>query len=1344
MQLNSFFILITLLFFGGSLYAQVGINADDSEPDSSAMLDIKSTDKGMLIPRLTTAQREAISNPATGLLVYDTDESSFFYYTGTVWQFLSTSNPVFVYNAAADVIRLPDESTADFVFGAPALDGTGFSNDYQRFFFDKSKAAFRAGEVNGDQWDEVNVGDFSVAFGRNTIASGEGSFAQGNNADALGNFSFAAGERVTAHQDFSLAMGDNVNANNFGSVAVGADLQADGLGSVAFGLGNTAHSYMEMVVGSYATNYTPIDPFDFNENDRLFTISNGQNSTLRSDALMILKNGNTFINGALTIDNAYTFPTTDGTNGQALVTDGSGSVSWTTLTDNQQLTLSGNTLALEDGGMVDLGSYVNTDEQTLSISGSDLTISNGNTLDISAVNTDNQDLSLSGNTLSLTNDGTTVDLTAFSNSMVDADNNTKIQVEESANEDVIRFDIGGSERLVLSQNSHGRTLMHLPNNYSNIFLGVDAGLKNGTGNDNSFIGFEAGKNNTSGNSNVFHGHQAGYSNATGIENLYIGERAGYKGIGSRNVMIGYNTGHEALGSDNVFIGQRAGYNEIGSNKLYIENTNANAANALIYGEFDNNLLRINGTLNINGAFSFPTTNGTNGQVLQIDASGSLVWSSLTDNDNQDLSLSGNTLSLTNDGTTVDLSGYDQELSISGSDLTISNGNTLDISSVNTDAQALSLTGNTLSLVNGGSVDLSTTQFFSYNNNLLKPNTSIGDIANDDFVFGSTQLDNDQGTNDDDHRFFFDKSKAAFRAGDMDNGSWNEPNLGDYSAAFGSNTQADAYSFATGLSTQATGEYSFAAGRSNIVSGDYSFSAGRNNTVSRDNSFAIGENNTVGGNHSFAAGRGNNAPSYGETTLGLYATTYSGGNSSFYDANDRLFTIGNGTDLNNRSDAFMVLKNGNTFINGALTIDNNYTFPTADGINGQVLQTDGSGGLTWSSLTDNDNQDLSLSGNTLSLTNDGTTVDLTAYSNSIVDADNNTKIQVEESADDDEIRFDINGAQEFKMSQNANGIPLFFIGDDNTLIGGNTGGPMTTGAQNTFLGNDVGIGVQTGSDNTLIGYEAGRLSSGTNNTYIGSGAGKLSSSASNNVFIGYQAGANETNSNRLYIDNNNTASPLIYGEFDNDLVRINGALDVTGNITGALKSSSIETVGGDMTISAIGWGMNFEIDTDANSSDKYQWFSDNNEVMTLDGSGNLAIDGGLTENSDIRLKKNFQRIEQPLAKIEALNGYYYHWKNRIDTTQQVGVIAQEVEAVLPQLITTDSDGFKAVEYTKLTALLIEGIKAQQQQIDDLKAENTALKAQTAKINQLESMLLELQAQVSEQQAEASNTVSSEKK
>ncbi|MBU2553267.1 MAG: hypothetical protein KKF98_02335 [Bacteroidetes bacterium] len=85
---------LVFLFTAFCLFAQnVAINYDGSEPDASAMLDVSSTDKGMLIPRMTQAVRIGISNPATGLLVYQTDESDgFYYYDGSGWVSLSTSS----------------------------------------------------------------------------------------------------------------------------------------------------------------------------------------------------------------------------------------------------------------------------------------------------------------------------------------------------------------------------------------------------------------------------------------------------------------------------------------------------------------------------------------------------------------------------------------------------------------------------------------------------------------------------------------------------------------------------------------------------------------------------------------------------------------------------------------------------------------------------------------------------------------------------------------------------------------------------------------------------------------------------------------------------------------------------------------------------------------------------------------------------------------------------------------------------------------------------------------------------------------------------------------------------
>ena len=71
----------------------VAINNDNSTPDPSAMLDVKSTSKGLLVPRMTQAQRTAITTPANGLLVYQTDNpSGFYYYSGAGWFRLSLQN----------------------------------------------------------------------------------------------------------------------------------------------------------------------------------------------------------------------------------------------------------------------------------------------------------------------------------------------------------------------------------------------------------------------------------------------------------------------------------------------------------------------------------------------------------------------------------------------------------------------------------------------------------------------------------------------------------------------------------------------------------------------------------------------------------------------------------------------------------------------------------------------------------------------------------------------------------------------------------------------------------------------------------------------------------------------------------------------------------------------------------------------------------------------------------------------------------------------------------------------------------------------------------------------------
>jgi len=119
------------------------------------------------------------------------------------------------------------------------------------------------------------------------------------------------------------------------------------------------------------------------------------------------------------------------------------------------------------------------------------------------------------------------------------------------------------------------------------------------------------------------------------------------------------------------------------------------------------------------------------------------------------------------------------------------------------------------------------------------------------------------------------------------------------------------------------------------------------------------------------------------------------------------------------------------------------------------------------------------------------------------------------------------------------------GNDNTCIGTQAGLALTTTSGNTVYGSLAGTAL-TSSNNTVVGFESGRYQTGGNNTFLGSGSGRIASAGTGNVFLGYQSGYSETGSNMLYISNSNTSSPLIYGEFDNGFVKINGDLRVGDN------------------------------------------------------------------------------------------------------------------------------------------------------------------------------------------------------
>ena len=108
-----------------------------------------------------------------------------------------------------------------------------------------------------------------------------------------------------------------------------------------------------------------------------------------------------------------------------------------------------------------------------------------------------------------------------------------------------------------------------------------------------------------------------------------------------------------------------------------------------------------------------------------------------------------------------------------------------------------------------------------------------------------------------------------------------------------------------------------------------------------------------------------------------------------------------------------------------------------------------------------------------------------------------------------------------------------------------------------------------------------------------------------------------------------------------------------------------------------------------------------------GDGSSARANAWNTFSDRRWKQNIELITNALDKLNQVNGYTYKWKNKADASTQVGVIAQEIEAVLPEAVTTDAAGYKSVDYGKLSALLIQAVKEQQKIISSMEKQINSL-------------------------------------
>jgi hypothetical protein len=189
-------------------------------------------------------------------------------------------------------------------------------------------------------------------------------------------------------------------------------------------------------------------------------------------------------------------------------------------------------------------------------------------------------------------------------------NSTRGRRNVSVGESSMTLNTDGSENTVVGA---GALYSNLTSS-ANVAIGRNT-LTSATVGNNTGVGFASLRTDTTGGNNTALGYQSGYSNSTGSNNLYLGYNAGYQNTGSGNVMIGNETG----------------YAETGNNKLYINNAQADAVNALVYGEFDNKKFRVNGEIQVGNqattGYQLPVARGTTNQVLTTTngATGATAW-----------------------------------------------------------------------------------------------------------------------------------------------------------------------------------------------------------------------------------------------------------------------------------------------------------------------------------------------------------------------------------------------------------------------------------------------------------------------------------------------------------------------------------------------------------------------------------------------------------------------------------------------------------------------------------------------------------------------------------------------
>jgi len=419
----------------------------------------------------------------------------------------------------------------------------------------------------------------------------------------------------------------------------------------------------------------------------------------------------------------------------------------------------------------------------------------------------------------------------------------------------------------------------------------------------------------------------------------------------------------------------------------------------------------------------------------------------------------------------------------------------------------------------------------------------------------------------------------------------------------------------------------------------------------------------------------------------------------------------------------------TFVAGTQTASIAYTLPAAAPTNGQVLTSTSAGALSWGNALSTLTDGKIFVGNSLNVATEQTmTGDATISDNGTLTLANTAVAAGSYGSAVYIPTFTVDGKGRLTAAAST-------VKTSDIVIAGDVSGTLSATTVDKLKGTPLSIGTLATNDllkynginwvNWAPDYIKLTSLSGTAPIIYSNTTGVISITQASSTGNGYLSSTDWTTfNNKVTSVGAGSTKITIGGTATNPTVDVNtanlGTIGLTVDGTGTdVSAGSAANLGGSITLHV----------PDASTSARGvvttgdQGFGGTKTFQYVTVIHDLVVNGSINAPSDIRLKTHIETLTNVLAKIENLRGVRYEFINqkKYAAGPQIGVIAQELQKEFPELVVTTSDGYLAVDYTKLTGVLIQAVKEQQQEIKSLKE---TLDGHTRQIEAMMKMIQEL--------------------